>query len=424
MIFRTLAVLVLLCVTVIGGAVFLLIDSKPQIPSQSPARLDDAETVTALMAQVKESISSRYQPHTVEVSKEQVESLVGFLQRAVPTLNADALVTEHHTLIAASMPLPAPLDDFYFNIESRLLPAEELAIDYIKVGDLRLPGDLALNSVVWLVDNWTHSEVATNAKAQISKVDMSNDGVVLTIEPLDALLNELNTLSTGLSMDQDDELRQQTAYYLQFLASTLPAKRLQSQSLSDYVQLVMTEAAGRSQRDTAVAHNEAALMALAIFIGHHRMANLVGDVQPDANHALKPAAPAVLHRRHDLAQHFTISAALEVVSRENVTMAIGEFKELMDRAMGGSGYSFVDLAADMSGIAFARLLLDPAKAYDAQRQLAGGVTESNIIPSINGLPEGMSKAEFDTRFGEVDSPAYQAQVSEVKRRVDALPLYQ
>jgi hypothetical protein len=34
----------------------------------------------------------------------------------------------------------------------------------------------------------------------------------------------------------------------------------------------------------------------------------------------------------------------------------------------------------------------------------------------------MTQAEFEARFGDVDSPAYRAMVAEIRRRVDALPL--
>ncbi|MFT3975115.1 MAG: hypothetical protein QM699_17230 [Amaricoccus sp.] len=44
------------------------------------------------------------------------------------------------------------------------------------------------------------------------------------------------------------------------------------------------------------------------------------------------------------------------------------------------------------------------------------------MPPIDGLPSGLSEAEFRRRFGDVDSPAYAAMVAEIRRRVAALPL--
>lgn len=39
-------------------------------------------------------------------------------------------------------------------------------------------------------------------------------------------------------------------------------------------------------------------------------------------------------------------------------LVIGEFKELMDWVMGGSGYSFVDLVVDMLGMVFVWVVSD------------------------------------------------------------------
>ena len=106
-----------------------------------------------------------------------------------------------------------------------------------------------------------------------------------------------------------------------------------------------------------------------------------------------------------------------------MTMAIGEFKELMDRARGGSGYSFVDLAADMAGLRFAQVASDPLKARRLQERAVASLAERDILPYIGGLPEGLSKAEFEHFYGRVDSPEYRQQVAEIDERINALAVY-
>src|SRR5439155_12630756 len=66
-------------------------------------------------------------------------------------------------------------------------------------------------------------------------------------------------------------------------------------------------------------------------------------------------APTMRGRR-DLAQHFVVSCALVAVVGESLAEAAGLFKEQQDARPGGSGFSFVDLNADLAGVALAMRL--------------------------------------------------------------------
>ena len=52
------------------------------------------------------------------------------------------------------------------------------------------------------------------------------------------------------------------------------------------------------------------------------------------------------------------------------------------------------------------------------------LSELEIIPPIEGLPEGLSKQAFTEQYQRVDSEAYLKEVQEIKRRIALLPLYQ
>ena len=43
--------------------------------------------------------------------------------------------------------------------------------------------------------------------------------------------------------------------------------------------------------------------------------------------------------------------------------------------------------------------------------------ESDVPSSLDGLPSGLSEAEFRARFGMWDSPAYQAEIAEIAGRI-------
>ena len=66
--------------------------------------------------------------------------------------------------------------------------------------------------------------------------------------------------------------------------------------------------------------------------------------------------------------------------------------------IGGSGYSFVDLVADMSGTELAKTATTLHRAEDVQNTLARIRSEVDIIPAIDDIPEGLSKQAFTEQY--------------------------
>mgnify|MGYP001365584113 CR=1 FL=1 len=409
-----LAVVVLLMV--------LVLDTNPSVSANASEQIADADTVKKLLAQIRRSINDRERGHVITVSEQQVESLVGFVQRAAPYIHGTSAIQPDHGTIEASVAVPALVTTLYLNLEIKVLPADELDIDYVQIGSLSLPGPFAVGLVESALNIYTDSEIGTQAKEQITRVAMTDTQVAVSLKPMDSFLMQLNEIRAGFD-DERDELTKLTAYYLRYIAGREIALKKKPQPFNAYLNLIMARAREQSTRENVLQHNKAAVLALAIFIGHHRIANFVGDVQPDVEHALKPASSVLLRGRSDLSKHFIISAALKMLSEQDVTVAIGEFKELMDRGMGGSGYSFVDLTADLAGVEMARVLADPDTALRAQDTLAGTPDESIYMPEIDGLTEGLSKQEFTRRYEKVDSEAYLQEVEQIRARLAQMPFY-
>jgi len=124
--------------------------------------------------------------------------------------------------------------------------------------------------------------------------------------------------------------------------------------------------------------------------------------------------------RHDLAQHFVISAALAAWAGEPVADAIGLYKELED-ARHGSGFSFIDLAADRAGTRFGEILIrNPEQLMAAMRTT---FRDEQLLPAVGDLPEYLHQPEFTSRFENPESPQFKAMTAEIERRLDTLPLY-
>lgn len=421
--FIIIAVIVLLLIAGATAVAIMAVQKTPLVASTATTQLDGADSVNELLGQLQRAFSRREEGHQVTLTETQVESLVGVLQRALPDFKGVVNISP----IGGTINLTYAIQDtgYFVNASALVLPGNSLRIEQVQIGDLTIPGRYLLRFLERTVNSYTDSEIATIALSRVERVTMESGELTLDVGRLDALLTELNVVASNMSVDEESELQRLSAYYLRYLSGREIALSTEPVSLIEYLREGMARA--REQSETpqdAVLHNKAVILALAVYLGHHRVGTLVGDIQPNADKALKPRRGAVLHNRNDLARHFIISAALELLSEEGMSLAIGEFKELMDRGNGGSGYSFVDLAADMSGNEFAQVATEISTAVDVQNAMARIQSELEIIPAIEGLPEGLSKQAFIEQYERVDSMAYLKEVKEIKRRINLLPLYQ
>ena len=175
-----------------------------------------------------------------------------------------------------------------------------------------------------------------------------------------------------------------------------------------------------SHRSNAVMLNEAAILALGVILGEERVADVA---QRPIDESRKPEWEAIRNRitlrgRNDLARHFWVSAALAVLADEDSSMAVGIGKEMMDAGPGGSGFSFVDLTADRAGILFAIAATRDAKAARAmQARLRQEAAIGDFCPEIDGLPEGMSRDEFQEEYGGLGGEKTNQIVEEIRGRL-------
>ena len=130
-------------------------------------------------------------------------------------------------------------------------------------------------------------------------------------------------------------------------------------------------------------------------------------------------APTILDR-NDLARHFFFSAAIASLSTSAIAESAGLVKEMQD-SQGKSGFSFTDLAADLAGIALA----DHVRGSDDHlRELAESFAIDRYMPTLEGLREGLSMAQFQESYGSTGDHRFLLEVDRVRARVRRLPAYQ
>jgi hypothetical protein len=151
------------------------------------------------------------------------------------------------------------------------------------------------------------------------------------------------------------------------------------------------------------------------------MAEVAAGAEPPSERAVRLALlgePTVRQRR-DLARHFFISAYLTSTLGGPAAQAAGVAKELVD-AQGASGFSFADIAADRAAARFASGVL--AKQIPL-RLLAESFSVASFMPEVDGLPEGLSAAQFKDQFGAARGPRFDKQIAEIDQRILELPPY-
>jgi hypothetical protein len=125
-----------------------------------------------------------------------------------------------------------------------------------------------------------------------------------------------------------------------------------------------------------------------------------------------------VHGRHDLAQHFGVSAALTAWAGARRAEAMGLAKEWLDAAEGGSGFSFADLAADLAGVTFASRVLDkPARLAALEK----GFRVADFTVAPKGLDEGLSQKEFAKRYGSLRDERFKKALEALRKRVQDRP---
>ena len=180
---------------------------------------------------------------------------------------------------------------------------------------------------------------------------------------------------------------------------------------------MLVTASARAASGDAVAEHRAVLSTLTLYVNRRRLGRWVRRARAWPQ---PPFRRVTLAGREDLAKHFLVSAVVSSQSGGAVSDAVGQTKEL-DDAHGGSGFSFADLAADRAGTMFGELATRDASRLQAAA--AARLTEAQFMPSIEGLPEFMTTAEFTARFGSVGAPRYLDMMRRIEARLAALSLY-
>jgi hypothetical protein len=424
--FTLLVIGLLLCP--LWGA-FLLLEKVPRIASAISPSVESVGRAERLLREVDPRRLRQGQLKTIDLKESDFNVALGHaLGRFAMTrqVRAEVDFAPRGAAVAATIELPANPIGSYLNIAFTLLPTPAgLDVSQVRLGRLAIPV-WGVRKTLALAQEFAQTraeyrdiEAALRAIHAVTLTDSTASVVFRWDEQLAARLGEHGR---DLLLPAAD--RERLTAYRRHINAFIDASTTPSLPLIALLKPTFEFAASRTRgKSSVLLENRAALLALALTaIGRPQAWNhLLGDELANAVSPTKRRPRLTLQGRDDLPKHFLLSAALVGAADTAVADVIGVYKEVKD-SHGGSGFSFVDLAADRAGVRFAEKAARSPR--ELQRAVVALTTESELLPSSADLSEGLQAADFERRFQNRDSAEYRKVAASIEARLDRLALYQ
>lgn len=404
----------------------LVLDLRPRALPPAPPDALTAERARDLLGRLHTLVVTEARDGRVTASEAEIDAGLASVGRMVPGLSGLSHVGPEGIAIDLSVGAPLVPGPVWLNLHGRLAPSDTgLRLDSLWIGGLPLPPALAQAAARRALDRLLGDGFGSIAMGAVSGVAVAPPEVAVTLdfrgEAGRAFFERLrNRLRSAAGAPDNPRRVHVQLYHLgeDAAAGRLPRRGSALPWLADAVRNAITH------REAAPADElRDALFALALYCGDAEFGAAIGARLPERmTGAGNLCANVTLHGRKDLRQHFVMSAAIYAASTRSAVMGVGELKELLDTTGGGTGFSFDDMAANLSGARFAATFLAaPPETWPAMLEALD--SEAAILPAVEDLPTQLSAADFAARFGGLDSPDYAAMVAEIERRVAALPLH-
>ncbi len=318
-----------------------------------------------------------------------------------------------------TMTLPNNSLGHYLNISFRLgneNQSEIPSLTKFKAGKLLLPAKFAAFVIDNIIRHTSLNEYFILATRPIKSIKIDQQKVTISYYSSMKTMIQARDFLTQSSDNSNLDVYQKKL--TEIVGQHDPAWRL---SLADLLKPLFELALQRSTLENAIEENKLAIIAVNNYVNRKETKKFLSF--PASKLTEEKRYSTFLYKRIDLAQHFIGSAAITASVNGQVAKVVGEEKELSD-AQGGSGFSFIDLAADKAGTRFGEMATSsPENARKIQKAMSGIKNYSDFMPDPTDLPEHMDEAEFKQRYQSVDSATYQELSKQIDNRIAATPIY-
>ncbi len=408
---------------ILGG-----IQSKPLVVTGHTLAYDDVARIKQL---VKQNDPRKLKPGQINTAL--------FTERDVNLFLHYALSQSHETqrimasmdfkpktaLLKMTITLPANPVGRYVNI---IIAFEErpplLTIHTFRIGSLHVPRILLKFIFRYghrFFSRFDDYREIVNGIRSIEHIQLEQDQLSITYQWDPQIMNTIRDQGRNLLLPTEEQ--QRLLVYQQQIAQISNHISVSRTSITTFLIPLFQLAQDRSlKQHNPVAENRAILITLTTYATGRKLDRLISRELRQTLHRPRPVDLTLLGR-HDLALHFLVSAAITGSSGSRLANLAGVFKEV-DDSRGGSGFSFADLAADRAGVRFAEIAVQTRRSATwLQGKVSAAIDESDIMPSIKNLPEGIMELQFKKKFNDLDSDQFQQVNNEIERRINECRLY-
>ncbi len=408
-------------------------DPAALVEQTASVDIDSAAKANEIARQLYKDLvnPSSVQRSELTISQNEINGIIALAMRGINGFKGRVNVTPIGIKGVFSFYIPKNPFGNYINLTTTIDPSPNgLVVNSVSIGSMEISGTLAISIVETLLNKLLSGEaIGTKLVNAVESIQVSNSELHLVYRPVAGLRQAMKETKGKVKEIRDDlallgDPEVVRLYYQTLCRLHKTIDGFGDVSLGYYLSSAFSFAEKRSLAGGKPdEENRAALLALAIFLGSANFDSVVGAVDDQTFRRCPPAGKhVVLANRTDLRLHFIFSAALKIIADSGLSFAIGEFKELLDSQQGGSGFSFVDLAADRAGIRFAELALDKTGALRVQYMASKLTEELMFFPSIIALPEGVSQQVFEQRGG-IEGDYYKEYLATINARINGLALY-
>ncbi len=354
---------------------------------------------------------------TIQLSRDDLNLAANYLLNRYSKSAVEISLKENKLKFVVTMTVPENRLGKYLNITFRLgnEEGEQLpTITKFKAGQLLIPAKIAGFIINTFIENSALNNYFILATRPIQGVKIEPEKITISyFSSLETLITAKNVLTGTNNPPALNIYHQKIA---DIIAKHDPAWRL---SLAELLKPLFEIAYQRSNLDNAIEENRLVIMTVNDYVNKKQSKAFEQPAKPSEGKQYV----AFLYKRSDLAQHFIGSAALTASVNNQVAKVVGEEKELSD-AQSGSGFSFIDLAADKAGTRFGEVATaSPESARQLQLAMMQIKDYTDFMPDPRDLPEKMNEADFKKRYGSIHSADYREISKKIDARIAAIPMY-
>lgn len=419
--FFYIVVLVFIIAGLITTVAYLSVDDHALVTISSNPTQDELQDVRDIINSNNPKDVLSEKKSKLILTQQQLNLLLQYgNKKFVNNLRVKTIFDNNRFFIKLSFLLPDNPIGKFINLSSivRLQYAKYFVIEDLKIGSIEVPSILVTLIQPYILKE-LNNRYASYARLWniVKRIDIYQSKMTVHYQLKRSDLRNIKKVATKVVIG--DVMRERILVYAEEMEKVLNQLDSKEQTILNLISPIFAFAEKRALvNKDPVEENRVALLTLGAYMVGRSPAKYISDVPLKKLRKIK----FTLKGRKDLSQHYLVSAALNALSGTKWSNTIGLQKELKD-SDGGSGFSFVDLMADIAGNKMAAAAMSPAKATIIQSRLKLIGSEDEIIGETSGLLENLTKSEFRIEYGSVGSEEYIRVVRDIERRLFFCSLY-